>query len=41
VTGRCDVHVVDGDHDGIVQGESFMTTSKLLVDIIDKTARKP
>lgn len=34
VTGRCDVHLVDGDHDGIVQGEKFMDTSKLINDMM-------
>lgn len=34
VTGRCDVHVVKGDHDGIVQGDHFMTTSHLIQDIL-------
>ena len=36
VTGTCAVHVVTGDHDGIVQGEHFMTTSKLITDILER-----
>jgi fatty acid synthase len=40
VTGRCDVHVVDGDHDAIVQGECYMTTSKLLQDIFERKTKE-
>jgi len=39
VTGRCDVHVVEGDHDTFVQGDTHLKTSQILQEIVNAKSK--